>query len=179
MTQPPPREPQITVNGRPLNEAQAMTLRVAVGMMQIDINGWKEEADHHAIANALLPPQWVPTKYGPTEQAYEARLGEISRLMQLPMRSPPRVRDDVQSTVLVVMNPFGAVLMEVKDERVVSCDSPGYVGMNASEARCAAISVMRYRLGSEPGETSADGYPISIELRALPYEYGCRLELVT
>ncbi len=60
--------------------------------------------------------------------------------------------------VVVEHNPHDALVLVIENGAVLADTSTGnsYVGMNAAEARAAAGSVMRYKVGDEPG---ADGYP--------------------
>jgi hypothetical protein len=68
--------------------------------------------------------------------------------------------------VVIVRNPTRTLALVHAGGRVVGSTDPGqvYVGLPLAEAVMGAISVLRYRLGSELNETGADGYPEVIEL---------------
>jgi hypothetical protein len=68
-----PREPPIQINGRPLTEAQAMAVRVAV------TNFYMETFDPE-IRDSL----------GPIAFGYRARLGEVLEIILGPVRSSSR-----------------------------------------------------------------------------------------
>ena len=62
--------------------------------------------------------------------------------------------------VIIEYNPHRTLVLVLVGGKVVASTAGGvegsYVGMDEGEARCAAGSVMRYKVGSESG---ADGYP--------------------
>lgn len=62
------REPLVTINGLPLNLAQSMTLRVAVGSFTLDLNlnGLGDDEDGKTLC-----------------RLYRERLAEITRIMNL------------------------------------------------------------------------------------------------
>lgn len=66
--------------------------------------------------------------------------------------------------IAVFRNPERTLVLVAEEDRIVAAPHPSYVGMPYDEAKLAACSVMRYRLGTELHETSADGYATLVEL---------------
>jgi len=74
---------------------------------------------------------------------------------------------ECKQKVIIVSNPDEAMALIVEDGKVVKATCADYIGMDELSARCAATSVMRYVIGTEPHpETGqSDGYPQSIGVR--------------
>lgn len=68
-----------------------------------------------------------------------------------------------QCRVVCMHNPERAVLL-VGADFVLLSNVEHFIGRPMDEAIASLYSTMRYRLGTEAHETSADGYPTRIEL---------------